>query len=110
MAWFNWFAKNTAQGEHKITAENVRRIVDEFNKCLPRIQGIPEVLDEINFDEAISYFQSDRPANPNVKKGAIIRQEHPEGKLLGQVFLDGNNHLICRPNGTPYGRQLLAKK
>lgn len=110
MAWFNWFAKNTAQGEHKITAEDVRRIVSDFNQCLPRIQGIPEVLEEITFDETISYFQSDRPGNANVKKGAIIRQEHSEGEFLGQVFLDGNNHLICRPNGTPYGRQLVARK
>ncbi|MFB2918026.1 hypothetical protein [Aerosakkonema funiforme] len=110
MTWFNWFGKNTDQGEHKITSEDVRQIVSDFNKWLPRIQGIPEVLEEITFDEAISYFQSDRPGNANVKKGAIIRQEHPEGQLLGQVFLDGNNRLICRTNGTPYGRQLLAKK
>lgn len=110
MAWFNWFAKNTAQGEHKIATEDVRQIVSNFNKWLPRIQGIPEVLEEITFDEAISYFQSDQPRNANVKKGAIIHQKYPEGQLLGQVFLSGNNHLICRPNGIPYGRQLVAKK
>lgn len=110
MTWFSWFVKNTSQGENKITAEDVGRIVREFNKWLPRIHGIPEVLEEITFDEAISYFQSDRPANPNVKKGAIIPQKRPEGQFLGQVFLDGNNALICRPDGTPYGRQLVAKK
>lgn len=110
MTWFNWFGKNTDRGEHKITSEDVRQIVDDFNKWLPRIQGIPEVLEEITFDEVINYFESDKPGNPHVKKGAVIRQGHPEGQLLGQVFLDGNNRLICRPNGTPYGRQLLAKK
>lgn len=110
MTWFNWFVKNTSQGENKITAEDVQRIVREFNKWLSRIHGIPEVLEEITFDEAISYFQSDKPGNANVKKGAIIRQKHPEGQFLGQVFLDGNNDLICRPDGTPYGRQLVAKK
>ncbi|WP_449417512.1 hypothetical protein [Phormidium nigroviride] len=110
MTWFNWFAKDTYEGERKITAEDVQRIVGEFNKWSPRIQGIPEILEGITFDEAISYFQSDRPGTPNVKKGAIIRQEHPNGQFLGQVFLDVKNHLICRPDGTPYGRQLVAKK
>jgi hypothetical protein len=109
MVWFNWFAKYTSQAEHKITAEDVARIVGDFNKWSPRIQGIPEVLEEITFDDAISYFQSDRPENPHVKKGSIICHNHPEGQLLGQVFLDGNNHIICRQNGIPYGRQLVAK-
>jgi len=110
MTWFNWFTKNTSQGEQKITAEDVRRIVGEFNKWSSRIQGIPEVLEEITFDEAISYFQSDRPGTANLKKGAILRQIHPEGEILAQVFLDASNHLISRPNGIPYGRQLVAKK
>ncbi|HBE49828.1 MAG TPA: hypothetical protein DDW76_13795 [Cyanobacteria bacterium UBA11369] len=108
--WFDWFAKNTSEGEHKITAEDVARIVREFNKCLPRIHGIPEVLEEITFEEAISYFQSDRPGSANVKKGAIICQDHPEGQFLAQVFLDRKNNLICRPNGIPYGCQMVAKK
>lgn len=110
MAWFSWFAKNNSQEEHKITTEDVQRIVGDFNKWSSRIQGIPEVLEEITFDEAISYFQTDKPGNANVKKGAIIRQAHPEGQLLGQVFLSGNNDLICRPNATPYGRQLVVRK
>lgn len=110
MAWFNWFAKSRSQAEDKITAEDVRRILADFNKWSKRIQGIPEVLDVITFDKAISYFQSDLPGNSNVKKGAIIRQYHPEGELLGLLFLDRNNDLVCRPNGTPYGSQLVARK
>lgn len=110
MAWFNWFAKSPSQAEDKITAEDVRRIVADFNKWSTRIQGIPEVLEVITFDEAISYFQTDRPGTPNVKKGAIIRQEHPEGELLGLLFLDRNNDLVCRTNGIPYGSQLVARK
>ena len=110
MTWFNWWAKSTSQAEQKITAEDVGRIVGEFNQWLPRIQGIPEVLEEITFDEAKSYFETDRPGNLNVKKGAIICKYHTDGEFLGQVFLDGNNHLICRPDGTPYGRQLVTKK
>ena len=110
MTRFNWFAKDSSQQNQKLTSEDVQRIVRDFNQCLSRIQGIPDVLEDITFDQAISYFQSDRPGTPNVKKGVIIRQEHPEGQFLGQVFLDANNHLICRSNGIPYGRQLVAKK
>ncbi|MEG3976237.1 MAG: hypothetical protein WBA89_20070 [Microcoleus sp.] len=110
MTRFNWFVKDSSQGDHKLTSEDVQRIVRDFNQCLSRIQGIPEVLEEITFDDAISYFHSDLPGTPNVKKGAIMRQEHPEGQFLGQVFLDVNNNLVCRPNEIPYGRQLVAKK
>ncbi|MEG4335913.1 hypothetical protein QUB40_28855 [Microcoleus sp. AT9_A2] len=110
MTPFNWFAKDASQGEQKLTSGDVQRIVGEFNKCLPRIMGTPEVLEGITFEEAISYFQSDRPGTPNLKKGAIIRQEHPEGQILGQVFLDEKNNLVCHSNGIPYGRQLIAKK
>ncbi|MEG4818441.1 hypothetical protein, partial [Microcoleus sp. K5-D4] len=110
MTRFNWFAKDTSQEDHKLTSGDVQRIVGEFNKCLPRILGIPEVLEGITFEEAINYFQSDRPGTPNVKKGAIICQKHPEGKIIGQVFLDQNNHLICSSNEIPYGRHFIAKK
>lgn len=110
MTRFNWFTKDASQGDQKLTSGEVQRIVGEFNKCLPRILGIPEVLEGLTFEEAISYFQSDRPGTPNLKKGAIIRQEHPEGQILGQVFLDEKNNLVCRSNGIPYGRQLIAKK
>lgn len=105
----DWFFKDSSQGNKQITPEESRRIVARFKEWSPRILTIPEVLSVMTFDAAIKYFETDRPPNPNIKKGAIIRQTHHKGQLLAQVFLDGNNELVLRPDGTPYGRQLVAR-
>ncbi|MBG0749108.1 MAG: hypothetical protein I4E98_21400 [Planktothrix agardhii KL2] len=109
MALLNWLANKTSNRKGKITDEDIQRIVGEFNKSLLP-EGNPEVLDEISFDQVISYFKSDRPKNVNAKQTAIIRQDHPEGKTLTQIFLDENNNLIYLPNEFPSGRQVIVKK
>jgi len=104
------FFKDSSQGNKQIIPEESRRIVARLKEWSSRIPIIPEVFSTMEFDAAIKYFETDIPPNPNVKKGAIISQTHSQGKLLAQVFLDGNNELVQRPDGTPYGRQLVASK
>jgi hypothetical protein len=106
----SWFSKDSSDGDKKITREDERRIVAQFKEWSPRILAVPEVQAIITFDEVISYLQSDRPPYSAVNKSVVIRQSHPKGQLLGLVFLDQNNQLICRPDGTPYGRQLLDRQ
>ena len=105
-----WFSNNSSERSKQITPHEEKRILAQFKEWMPRILGIPEVQAMITFDEAISYFQSDMPSHSSVTKGVIIRQERPDGQLLGQMFLDTNNQLVCRSDGTPYGRQLLGEK
>ncbi len=107
---FNWFSKDSSEGDQKITSEDERRIVAQLREWMPRIQVLPELQPHLNYDEAIKYFSSDYPPNSAAQKGAIIRQECTRGELLGLVFLDQNNEFVCRPDGTPYGRQLLGEK
>jgi len=109
MALFGWFAKNNSQVEHTITDEDARQILDEFNQSANTIQEIPEVLENISFDEVIDYFKNYLPENPSFGQAAIICKDHSEGKFLAQVFLDENNHLMCLPSGAPLGRQFVAK-
>ncbi|NES72372.1 MAG: hypothetical protein F6K24_47850 [Okeania sp. SIO2D1] len=106
----SWFSKDSSEGYKKITREDEQRIVAQFKELSPRILAKPEIQANISFDEVISYFQSDRPQNSAVKNGAIIRQAHAEGQVLGQVFLDRNNQIVCRQDGSPYGRQLVANE
>lgn len=106
----NWFSKNTSSGDKKITPDEARRIMAQFEESSSRILRVPEVQPTITFNEAISYFQSDMPSDTTVAKGAIVRKNSSEGTLLGQIFLDANNQLVRRPDGTPYGRQLVARK
>ena len=105
-----WFSNNYSERSKQITRHEEKRILAQFKEWMPRILGIPEVQAMITFDEAISYFHSDMPSHSSVTKGVIIRQERPDGQLLGQVFLDTNNQLVCRSDGTPYGRQLVARQ
>ncbi len=106
----SWFSKDSSEGDKKITREDERRIAAQFKELSPRILAIPEVQAMTTFDQVISYLQSDRPPNYAGKKGVIIRQDNARGQLLGLVFLDENNKFVCRSDGTPYGRQLLAGK
>lgn len=105
----SWFSKDSSDGDQKITREDERRIVAQFKEWSPRILAVPEVQAVMTFDEVISYLQSDRPPNSAVKNGAIIRQAHAEGQVLGQIFLDRSNRIVCRQDGSPYGRQLVGK-
>jgi len=102
--------KDSFQGNKTVTPEESHQITTQIVKLLPNLLKMPEVRAVIKYDAAMKYFESDRPSNSNVKKGAIVRQTHREGQLLAQVFLDRNNQLVFRSDGTPYGRQLVASK
>ncbi|QIR36877.1 hypothetical protein HCG51_09075 [Tolypothrix sp. PCC 7910] len=64
----------------------------------------------MTYESAIQYFVTDHPSDSITKKGAIIRQIHPQGHHLVQVFLNAQNQLILRPDGKLYGRQLVARE
>jgi len=106
----NRLFKGSSKGDQKITPNETRQIVAQFEKLSSRILKVPEVMAMITFDEAISYFQSDRPPNLAFYKNVIIRQDCREGHLVVQAFLDKNNEFICRSDRSLYGRQLVVKK
>ena len=70
----------------------------------------PEMMPIMTYDSAIKYFVTERPSDPKVKKGAILRQEHSQGYLLTQVFLDGDNEVVYGSDRIPYGRRVVAKE
>ncbi|NET45489.1 hypothetical protein [Okeania sp. SIO2B3] len=111
MSWnlLNLFSKDSSKEDQKITPDEAKRLLAQFEELSPDMQ-VAKVKEMITFDEAISYFQSELPPNSAVKKGAIIRQELPEEQILGQVFLDKNNQIVCRQDGISYGRKLAARK
>ncbi|KPQ39236.1 MAG: hypothetical protein HLUCCO16_08900 [Phormidium sp. OSCR] len=105
----NWFSQKPSEGENKITIEDEKRIVDYIKEWLPEILAIPEIQTIITFEQVVSYFKSDKPQNSAIRTGVTIRQSHAEGQLLIQIFLDQYNQIMCRPDGSPYGRQLVAR-
>lgn len=109
MRFLRW-RKNSSSEYKKIPPEKARRIIQTFEEFSSRISIIPEILPRITFDATISYFDSDQPSNPAATQGVVICRKHREGYQLAQLFLDGNNQLIVRGDGTFYGRQLVARE
>jgi hypothetical protein len=88
----------------------ISQIFSLLSDLLQDILKIPEVLPVMTYESVMEYFVTNRPADPRVKKGAILRKPHSQGQHLYQVFLDSNNQLVCSDDGKPYGRQLVAKE
>ncbi len=90
--------------------ENHKLIVSQFSEWLRYLLRIQEIVPIMTYESAIQYFVTNRPEDRRVKKGAMLRQHHPQGYHLAQVFLDRNNQLVHSPDGKPYGRQLVTKE
>ncbi|MDB9518498.1 hypothetical protein PN466_16255 [Roseofilum reptotaenium CS-1145] len=109
MRFPKWLKKSSSEHK-KIPPEDERRIIQRFEEFSSQIPIVPEILPRVTFDATIGYFESDRPSNPVPTKGVMICQKHREGYQLAQLFLDENNQLIVRRDGSPYGRQLVARE
>ena len=100
--------------ERKVSLDDFKKASDaarELNEWLRSFLPIgPEVLSEMSYESAISYFVDARPNDSRVAKGAMILQSHPQGHLLSQVFLDASSDLVEAPDGKPYGRRLVVKR
>lgn len=68
-----------------------------------------EVIPLMTYKSAIEYFVTNRPSSLTVKKAAMLKEDHPQGYLVSQVFLDENNEIVCQPNGIPYGRKAIVQ-
>lgn len=80
---------------------------------LPRIAEIaraPEVVETLTFADVIRYFTNQRPNDPRVSAGALLRSSHPRGQLIDQVFLDERDKVCANAAGVPYGRRLVASR
>jgi len=85
------------------------KLSDVFSVICNLISPDADVVEVLTYRDVVSYALSDRPIDPNCKKGAVMKQTHPKGFLVTQVFLDSDNELVCKPDGAPYGRKLVVK-
>jgi hypothetical protein len=101
------------RGKGKVSLDDLKEVGEvarELNEWLRAILPIgPEIVPEMTYREAIAYFVDSRPKDARVTKGAMIMQDHPQGQLLTQVFLDRANDLVSDADGKPYGRRLVVK-
>lgn len=67
-------------------------------------------MDELTYEEAITYFVQNKPPIP-FEKGALMRKSGFGGIYrISQVFLDKNDEILRKPDGSIYGRNVSAKK
>ena len=97
----------------EISFDDFKKVTDfarELNDWLRDILPVgPEVVSNLTYSQALSYFSNHRPADPRVTKGAMLLQQHPQGQLISQLFLDKKNNLVCDSAGKPYGRRLVVR-
>jgi hypothetical protein len=107
--------KNQSQRQSKPSfGEFFQDLVDLSSELLAAVRdGLPsepEILPLMKYDDAIRYFVTERPKDPKVKKGAMLRQRHRRGYLFTQMFVDEDNRVVFSPDRVPYSRQLVVKQ
>jgi len=107
--------KDSSQAKQNVTPEksNQQSLFETFSEWFKGLLKKPEdlpVVPMMTYDAAMKYFITERPSDPRIQKGGILRQKHPKGYLLALMFLDNNEEFVLRPDQKPYGRQLIAKE
>jgi len=75
---------------------------------LHKLSFFPEIVETFTYHEVVEYFVKNRP-NKMAVKGVIIKEQHPKGQMIIQVFLDQKDELVCQSNGISYGRKQIVK-
>lgn len=76
---------------------------------LHKLTMFPDIVETLTYHQVIDYFVKNRPTEIAVKKGVVIKEQHPQGQMIIQVFLDEKDELVCQSNGIPYGRKQIVK-
>lgn len=84
-------------------------------RLLHRVAGLlggdsRDALPCLTYVSAIAYYVMDTLPDPRIKRGVMLLKPHFRGHVFIQAFLDEHNHLVLRPDGTMFGRQLLVKE
>ena len=67
-------------------------------------------VDTLTLGDVTGYFAGQRPEGPHVRASALLSAPHPGGRLVFQVFLDEADRVCADTSGTPYGRQVIARR
>src|SRR6478609_1887330 len=59
----------------------------------------PAVTERFGLEDAIQYFVQKHPGDPSIVAGAVLRQSHPGGHLIFQVFLDHDERICLDDQG-----------
>lgn len=106
----NWFFNHSSKADSLPSSEEISGIITQFEQNSHLILSLPKILAVAEYNAMVSYFETDSPTNTQVNYGVVFFKKHPEGNLIAQLFLDRNNKLVVRPDGSPFGRQLITQR
>ena len=87
----------------------LHKLLDTFGMILRIFVKRPPRIDKLTMRDVTRFFVENRPPKSHGVRGALMRQDHPDGVLITQVYLDTNDEVLCRRNKAPYGRKLIAR-
>lgn len=95
------------------SAEGLMVLVDMLPDLLPKFLALrnnmpPPVVSQLTFRDVVEYFVNQHPGDASIHAGALLRQSHPRGHLIFQVFLGADDDLCLGVDGMPYGREIVA--
>jgi len=64
--------------------------------------------DMLTFRDVVRYFTDNRPADPGIVAGALLRQRRGSKVRYVHVFLDDRDKTVFGRDGVPYGRIVRA--
>jgi hypothetical protein len=64
----------------------------------------------LTFREVVRYFTENRPADPRVAGGALLRRRGRMSSQYVQVFLDASDQPLADTQGAAYGRVIRADR
>lgn len=109
-------ARTDADGERRSSpfAELLRPFTDLYesvSETLKRIGPLgPDVVDRLGYRAVIAYFVEHAPPAVGAMRGTLIRQPHPKGWLVSQLFLTAGGRPLMRDDDRPYGRKLIVRR
>jgi hypothetical protein len=65
-------------------------------------------VDVLTFREVVRYFTENRPSDPRVAGGALIRRRGMRSSQYVQIFLDAQDQPLADSRGAVYGRLVQA--
>lgn len=100
----------------------LRKINNRLSRSLHRLPLAGESADTLTYNAVMSYFITDRPEHPAIKKGAVVIDRlqpvtiapasvpgnTPSGYTVFQLFLDKDNTPVSSEQNIPYGRKITC--
>lgn len=68
----------------------------------------PPVVPLLTFADTVRYFTEEHPGDAGIRAGALLRQPHPQGCQIFQIFLGDDDEVYVDNKGRPYGRTVVA--